>query len=147
MKLSLTQAIDRAMELRGKGYHCGPSVLQAMWETYEMGNQDFLWAAVALHGGIAGQRQATCGAVAASAVSLGFIHRCSLADKENAKRAREAARKEASELVENVIKKFGAVVCQPLKDKNNCDDCVRFVIEKLYEFEQKRAKPARDAPA
>ncbi len=46
-----------------------------MWEAYELDNEDLLWAAIAFSGGIAGQQQAPCGAVSASAVCLGLRHR------------------------------------------------------------------------
>jgi len=67
-----------------------------MWEAYELGNEDLLWASTAFNGGIASHQQAPCGAVSSSAVCLGLRHRCSLAEKEKAQEARLRARQDAS---------------------------------------------------
>ena len=126
-----------------------------MWEAYELGDEDLLWAAVAFNGGIAGQQQAPCGAVSASAVCLGFRHRCSLAEKQRAEQARLSARQDASELVKSFTEKFGTIICRDLLGfdfsdaeaarrfresgiwKEKCDNYVQFVIEKLYELDRK----------
>jgi C_GCAxxG_C_C family probable redox protein len=85
-----------------------------MWEAHELGNEDMLWAGIAFNGGIAGQQCAPCGAVSASAVCLGLLHRCSLADKQKAKQSRLDARQDASELVKDFTEKFGTIVCRDL---------------------------------
>ena len=126
-----------------------------MWEAYELGNEDLLWSATAFNGGIAGQQQAPCGAVSASAVCLGLRHRCSLADKQRAEQARLNARQDASELVRNFTDSFGTIICRDLLGfdfsdaeaarqfhesgiwKEKCDKYVQFVIEKLYELDRK----------
>jgi C_GCAxxG_C_C family probable redox protein len=126
-----------------------------MWEAYGLENEDFLWAGVAFMGGIGGQQQATCGAVSAAALVLGLRHRRSLADKEKAEKARNAANEEAGELVRGFLQKFGAVTCFALTGVDfsdeeaakqaigsgllKCDQQVQFVIEKLYELDEKRA--------
>ena len=46
MKMSLQEAKERAVELMQKGYHCGPSVLQVMWEAYGLENEDILGLAL-----------------------------------------------------------------------------------------------------
>jgi C_GCAxxG_C_C family probable redox protein len=128
-----------------------------MWEAYGLKNEDFLWAGTAFRGGIAGQQQATCGAVAASALALGLRHRCSLADKEKAEQARKATNEDAAELVKSFIQRFGAVTCIGLTGVDfsdekavkqaidsgllKCSQQVQFVIEKLYELEDKRNLP------
>ncbi len=130
-----------------------------MWEAYGLKNEDFLWAGTAFRGGIAGQPQATCGAVSASALALGLRHRCSLADKEKAEQARKAANEDAAELVRSFIQRFGAVTCVGLIGldfsdekatkqaresglfEQKCQKFVQFVIEKLYELEDKRNLP------
>jgi C_GCAxxG_C_C family probable redox protein len=128
-----------------------------MWEAYGLKNEDFLWAGTAFRGGIAGQQQATCGAVAAAALALGLRHRCSLADKEKAEQARKATNDDAAELVKSFIQRFGAVTCIGLTGVDfsdekatkraidsgllKCDQQVQFVIEKLYELEDKRNLP------
>jgi C_GCAxxG_C_C family probable redox protein len=130
-----------------------------MWEAYGLKNEDFLWAGVAFRGGIAGQQQATCGAVSASALALGFRHRCSIADKEKAEKSRDAANEDAGELVRSFIREFGAVTCFGLlgvdfsdeeamrqaRDsglfKEKCPKQVQFVIQKLYELDEKRSSP------
>jgi C_GCAxxG_C_C family probable redox protein len=128
-----------------------------MWEAYGLKNEDFLWAGTAFRGGIAGQQQATCGAVAASALALGLRHRCSLADKEKAEQARKAINEDAADLVKSFIQRFGAVTCIGLTGVDfsdekavkqtidsgllKCSQQVQFVIEKLYELEDKRNLP------
>lgn len=129
-----------------------------MWEAYGLENEDFLWAGTAFHGGIAGQQQAPCGAVSAAAIALGLRHRCSPGDKEKAGRARKAASDDAAELVKSFAEKFGDITCLgllgvDLSDEaaakkaieaglfKKCDDYVQFVIEKLYELEEKRSLP------
>jgi len=124
-----------------------------MWEAYELGNEDLLWSATAFNGGIAGQQQAPCGAVSASAVCLGLRHRCSLADKEKAQEARLSARQDASEVVTSFTDKFGTIICRDLLGfdfsdteaarrfreeeifKEKCNKYVEFIIEKLYELD------------
>ena len=126
-----------------------------MWEAYELDNEDLLWAAIAFSGGIAGQQQAPCGAVSASAVCLGLRHRCSLAEKQRAEQARDSIRRDASELVKSFTERFGTIICRDLLGfdfsdaeaarrfresgiwKEKCDNYVQFVIEKLYELDRK----------
>ena len=128
-----------------------------MWETAELGGEELPWAATVFNGGIAGQQQAPCGAMSASAVFLGLRHRCPLEDKEKAEQARESARKEAGELAKDFIDKFGTLTCRELigldfsqpeqysrfKEtrmwEEKCDHYVQFVIERLYELEGKRS--------
>ncbi len=124
-----------------------------MWEAYELGNEDMLWASTAFMGGISGQQQASCGAVSSSAVCLGLRHRCPLTEKDRAEQARLDARRDASELVRSFTEKFGAIACIDLLgldfskpeeyrqfqesgiwDKK-CIKYVQFVIEKLYELD------------
>jgi len=130
-----------------------------MWEAYGLKNEDFLWAGTAFRGGIAGQQQATCGAVTAGALALGLRHRRPLADKEKAEQARNAANEDAADLVKSFIQKFGAVTCIGLTGvdfsdeaalkkaresglfEEKCPKQVQFVIEKLYELEDKRNLP------
>ena len=127
-----------------------------MWEAYELGNEDFLWASTVFRGGIAGQQKATCGAVSSAAVCLGLRHRVSAADKEKVVQAREAAVADADELVRSFMDKFGEITCLGLlgvelvDDKAvqqaimsglmaKCDDYIRFVVGKLYELDEKRS--------
>jgi len=92
---------------------------------------------------------------------LGLRNKCPLEDKQKAKQARVAAREGASELVRSFQQKFGAITCIDLVGidfskpggyqefqasgiwRDRCDQYVQFVIEKLYELEEKRgiAKP------
>ncbi|OGO00656.1 MAG: hypothetical protein A2Y58_05180 [Chloroflexi bacterium RBG_13_51_52] len=128
-----------------------------MWEAYGLKNRDFLWAGTTFRGGIAGQQQAPCGAVSASALALGFRHRRSTADKEKAEKARSAAYEDAAELVKSFEEKFGAITCigllgvdfrdeEAMKQakeskilEKKCHAQVQFAIEKLYEIEKRRA--------
>ena len=132
-----------------------------MWETYELKNEDFLWAGTAFHGGISGQQQAPCGAVSAAAIALGLRHRCSAADKKKAERARNAASEEAAELVKSFQEKFGSITCYGLLGveftneeaikkaaeagifEQKCPKQIQYVIEKLYEIEKKRTRSVK----
>jgi glutaredoxin 3 len=127
-----------------------------MWEAYELGNEDLLWSCIAFNGGIGGQQQAPCGAVPAGAVCLGLRHRCSSEDKQKAKQARLDARQDANELVRSFAERFGTITCLDLVGidfskpggyqqfqesgvwKERCDNYVQFVIEKLYELDERR---------
>ena len=127
-----------------------------MWEAFELKNEDFLWASTVFQGGIAGQQQATCGAVSSAAVCLGLRHRCSLADKEKVLQAKKGAFDDAAELVRSFIEKYGALTCIGLVEVDlsdeatakkaieagilkKCDDQIQWVIEKLYELDERRS--------
>ena len=129
-----------------------------MWEAYGLGNEDFLWAGTAFHGGIAGQQRAPCGAISAAAIALGLRHRCSLDDKEKAEAGKKAAITDTAELVGSFNEKFGDISCLELMGVDlsgkealkraiesglfeKCDKYVEFVIEKVYELEEKRSSP------
>ena len=130
-----------------------------MWEAYEMTNEDFLWSCVAFNGGIGEQQQAPCGAVSASAVCLGLRYRCPVTEKERTKQARRDARRDAGELVNSFTEKFGTIICRDLLGFNfsdtetrkkalesgawaqKCDSYIRFVLEKLYELDEKQSAP------
>lgn len=153
-KLSLEEAQERALQLLRQGYHCGPSVMQVMWEAYGLENQDFLWAAIPFMGGISGHQRAPCGAVSASAVCIGLRNRCALSDKEAAKLGRKKARYYAAKLVGDFKHRFGDITCigllgvdfskpgeyQKFKQsgdwKETCEKYVQFIIDKLYEYEK-----------
>ena len=126
-----------------------------MWEAYGLENEDFLWAGTVFQGGIAGYQQAPCGALSAGALVLGLRHRCPPADKKAAGRARKAAYDDARELVGSFIEKFGEISCIGLTGldlsdekarerareqgvfEDKCEKYVPFVLEKLYELEEK----------
>jgi C_GCAxxG_C_C family probable redox protein len=125
-----------------------------MWEAYGLENEDLLWASTALNGGIGGYRYASCGAVASSAICLGFRNRCSLNSREAVEQARNITREKARRLAESFYKKFGNISCQELTDygpleagppdpetraRNREDYCIHYVqfcIEKLYELDK-----------
>jgi len=127
-----------------------------MWEANELGNEDLLWSCIAFNGGIGGQQQAPCGAVSSGAVCLGLHHRCSSEDKQKVKQARLDARQDANELVRSFTERFGTITCFDLVgidfskpggyqqflesgiSKDKCDNYVQFVIEKLYELDERR---------
>ena len=127
-----------------------------MWEANELGNEDLLWSCIAFNGGIGGQQQAQCGAISSGAVCLGLRHRCSSEDKQKVKQARLDARQDANELVRSFAERFGTITCLDLVGidfskpggyqqfqesgiwKERCDNYVQFVIEKLYELDEKR---------
>lgn len=126
-----------------------------MWEAYNLKNEDLLWSCIAFMGGIAGQQQAPCGALSASAVCLGLRNRCSLQDKPKAKQARIAIRDQAGDLVRRFAQQFGATSCLDLVGldmskpdeyqkfleseiwKQRCAKYIVFIIDRLYEYEQR----------
>jgi hypothetical protein len=128
-----------------------------MWEAYDLGNEDFLWAGIPFMAGISGEQQAPCGAVSASVISIGLRHRCSFADKEKVKQARNAVRHSASKLVRDFTKQFGDITCRGLLGldfskpgeyqkflesgvwKEKCEKYLQYTIEKLYEFEDDKS--------
>ena len=151
--ISLTEAKALALEYMHKGYHCGPAVMQVMWQAYGMQNEDFLWAGIPFLSGISGQQHAPCGAVSAAAVALGLRHRAPLSDKRAAKQAREAIRRSSSHMVQAFARNFGDITCRGLLNldfskegeykrfresgiwKEKCERYVQYVIEQLYDLE------------
>jgi hypothetical protein len=127
-----------------------------MWEAYQLTNEDLLWASQGLYGGIAGEQQATCGAVSSSAVCLGLRLRQPLAAEEAVKKARLDVEKEASSLAKAFRREFGTMTCIDLVrvdfsapgerdrfkaqnlSKDTCDRYITFVLKNLYELEEKR---------
>jgi C_GCAxxG_C_C family probable redox protein len=125
-----------------------------MWEAYGLENEDLLWASIPFMGGISGHQQAPCGVVSSSVVCLSFRHRCSLEDKEKAKKARNKIRMRAGELVKEFEKNFGTIVCRDLVGLNfsnpleyrkfsdsatfreRCNKAIEFGIDMLYVFEK-----------
>jgi len=121
-----------------------------------MGHEDFLWAGIPFNGGISGHQSAPCGAVSASAISLGLRHRCSLADKEKVKHARNTIGLHEGKLVGDFTQQFGDITCRGLlgldfnipgeyqkfresgKSKDTCEKYVLYVIEKLFDFEEEK---------
>ena len=121
-----------------------------------MDNEDLLWSCVAFNGGIAEQQQAPCGAISASAVCLGLRYSCPSGERERAKQARNDARRDAGELIKDFTEKFGTITCRELLGfdfsdtearkraldsgtwSQKCDSYVQFVIEKLYELDERR---------
>jgi hypothetical protein len=132
-----------------------------MWEAYDLGNEDFLWAGAPFLGGIGGYQNAPCGVVSASAVCLGLRHRCALSDKGRARQARHTVRTFAAQIVVEFNRHFGAVTCRALIGmdfskpgeyqkflesgiwKDKCEKYVEFMIKKLYELENSRGLLAR----
>lgn len=131
-----------------------------MWEAYGLPNEDLLWASQGLYGGIAGEQQATCGAVSSSAVCLGLRLRQPLANDEAVKKARLDIEKEASGLAREFRRQFGSMTCIDLVHvdfsapgeperfkaqnlgKDTCDKFIKFVLKYLYELEEKRGTGA-----
>jgi glutaredoxin 3 len=127
-----------------------------MWEAYGLDNEDLLWSCIAFTGGIGGQQQAPCGAIPAGVVCLGLRHSCPLEDKQKAKQARLDTRKDANELVSSFTERFGTIICRDLVEtdfsqpggyqqflesgiwEKKCNSYVQFVVEKLYELDEKR---------
>jgi hypothetical protein len=85
-----------------------------VWESFDLGPEDVLWAAVPFMGGIAGNQEAPCGAVSAAVVAAGLIHRAPLADKGRAREGRGKARSAADRIVKSFVGRFGALSCRDL---------------------------------
>jgi len=110
---------------------------------------------MAFNGGIAGQQDAPCGAVSATALCLGLRHRRPSDDKDGAREAREAARRDARQLIGKFRDRFGSIVCKELLGvdfsqpdgyrkfvesqlwREKCDNYVKFMIEGLYDLAEK----------
>jgi C_GCAxxG_C_C family probable redox protein len=126
-----------------------------MWETTNLGDKDLLWAATAFNGGIAGQREAVCGALSGSAIYLGLKHRTASADKDSIQKAKDTAREKAAKVVQDFKTNKGTLICEELvgvdftnpaavkeyresgKWIDNCSRLVQSVITQLYELENR----------
>ena len=159
LKIDLDTAKQMALDYMKKGYHCGPAVLQVMWEAYDLKDENYLWAGIPFMGGISGENLATCGAVSGFALSLALRHKTSLApeNKKNAKAARNIIRSQSAQVMKEFVEKFGHVTCQELLEidfskpgayqefkssglaEKKCYAYVYFLIEKLYELENQAA--------
>lgn len=98
--------------------------------------------------------------MSAATICAGVASRCPLSDKQAAKRARFQARADAAELARAFKERFGSIVCRDLVGidfsvpgayhgfvesgvwEDKCNKYVQFVIEKLYELEEKRPAAA-----
>ncbi len=127
-----------------------------MWETSGLGSEDLLWSAIAFNGGIAGQREAVCGALSGAAVYLGLKHRVPLINSVQAQQAKDFARKEASQIVVDFKNNYNAIVCEKIvgidfsdpvvvkhyresgKWIEKCTGVVQYVLTRLYELEDKQ---------
>ena len=121
-----------------------------------MGNEEMLWTCTTFVGGIGGQQDAPCGAVSASAVCLGLIHREPNAEKKAVKQARNTARQNAAEFVYLFREEFGNISCGSLIGvdfsepgeykkflesniwKDKCIKYAQFAVEKLFGFEERK---------
>ncbi|MCJ7547197.1 MAG: C-GCAxxG-C-C family protein [Deltaproteobacteria bacterium] len=131
-----------------------------LWESFDLGPEDILWAGINFMGGFSGQQEAPCGALSAAVVSLGLFHRVPLADKKRTKQARQRARQDADELVRCFKSDFGHISCRQLvgfdfsqpdeyqrfqesgKWNDTCMRFVQFVIERFYGFAERREIPS-----
>jgi len=154
-KLSVEEAQDKAVKSMFRGNHCGPSTLKVLCQSYNLDNEDFLWAGINFMGGIAMRQQAPCGALSAAAIFFGLSHRCPMDDKEKAQKAIEKSREQAARLVDLFNEKFGSITCRDVigydftereknreliesgKWKERCAGSVNFVIKKVYEMMEK----------
>lgn len=159
MKISLEEALEKVENAMKDGGHCGPTLMKVMSEAYGLDNPDFLWAAMAFRGGLAGIQAGPCGAVSASAVCLGLRHCCPSGDRERTEREDAAMEREAQELVNSFRDKFGAISCRELTGvdlsrpgaleaaRNSdlftriCPGYVKFAVAKLYKIEAQRDTP------
>jgi C_GCAxxG_C_C family probable redox protein len=155
LKFSLEEAKKKA-EAYIPELHCGPTVLKVMWEAYGWKDENLLWAGTAFRGGMAGEQEGPCGAVAGMALALGLRHRYTGADKAKAEQEQKAACDETAALVKDFKEKWGAIDCLTLagvdfKDEEavkqakeagtlapNCEKQVNYAIEQLYELESRR---------
>lgn len=157
MKLTLDEARQKAKFYMEKGYHCGPAVLQVMWEAYGLEDENFLWASIPFLGGVSGNNKATCGAVSGAGIAVGLRHRTGFDNNDKAKTARNRIRKDAADMASEFSSKFGHLTCKDLLDidfsvpgnykkfkesgigESKCFQYVYFVIEKLFAMEENRA--------
>jgi len=159
MKITLEEALAKVESHMQAGGHCGPTLMKVMAEAYGFDNPDFLWAAMAFRGGLAGIQAGPCGAISATAVCLGLRHRCPPGDGVRAEQEDAAMERETQELVNSFREKFGAISCRELTGVDLslpgaleaargsdlftriCPGYVKYAVAKLYEIEAKRDQP------
>lgn len=124
-----------------------------MQETRGMDDDTMVWAGSNFFGGMTRHREGVCGTVAAMAVYLGLLHRCSPMDKEKF----EKVNRQSFELAQSFKDEFGSIICQELlgiteldeeerarffaekKYETKCHGYIRFIIGTLYESDEKKS--------
>jgi glutaredoxin 3 len=127
-----------------------------LWESFDLGPEEVLWTGINFMGGFSNQQEAPCGALSATVVCLGLLHRAPLSDKKRTKQARHKARQDADELVRCFKADFGNLSCRQLvgvdfsqpgeyqrfqesgRSNDTCMRYVQFVIERFYGFDERR---------
>jgi glutaredoxin 3 len=113
-------------------------------------------------GGFSGHQEAPCGAISASVLCLGLLHRSPLSDKKKTKQARHQARLDADELMRDFKNNYDNISCQKLVGfdfskpgeyqkflesgiwKDTCMNYVQYVVEKFYHFSERREIPTEE---
>ncbi|NCB02964.1 MAG: C_GCAxxG_C_C family protein [Spirochaetia bacterium] len=117
--------IERALELREKGYNCAQAVACAFIGLLDI-NEETLFKITAGFGGGMGGNEGTCGAISGGITVLSLL----LSEKVVSKKGKEATYKASTTLFEEFVTLNKSGVCKDLKgtetgiELRSCEGCI-----------------------
>lgn len=116
--MSRTQAEQLALAHSESGLHCAESVAAAVTQLFCPEQAEIACRmATGFGGGLAGSRQEACGALTGGVLAIGM-----LCGRSTPEQGREAAYQISTDYRERFMARFGATICQTLRDGFSTDD-------------------------
>lgn len=116
--MSRTQAEQLALAHSESGLHCAESVALAITRLFCPELEEIACRmSTGFGGGLAGSRQEACGALTGGVLAIGL-----LCGRSNPEQGREAAYQISAAYRERFMARFGATICQTLRDGFNSSD-------------------------
>jgi len=116
--MSRTQAEQLALAHSESGLHCAESVVSAITQLFCPEQTEIACRmATGFGGGLAGSRQEACGALTGGVLAIGL-----LCGRSTPEQGRETAYQISAAYRERFMARFGATICQTLRDSFNTDD-------------------------
>lgn len=116
--MSRIEAEQLAFSHSESGLHCAESVASAIIHLFCPEQTEIACrVATGFGGGLAGSRQEACGALTGGVLAIGL-----LCGRTNPEQGREAAYQISAAYREQFMARFGATICQTLRDSFSTDD-------------------------
>jgi C_GCAxxG_C_C family probable redox protein len=124
MKYSLEARLERARDLRGKGYTCSQCVVMVFDDLHNLPEYAAAAASLGLGGGVGGQHQA-CGTVTGMAMVCGFTVNGAPSEKANVYSV-------VKDMSARFAAKNGSIICaELLADKGNRKPCMQYIEDSI----------------